>query len=95
MSEYGISPEEVVYAASTHSPTENLLRRMTDTPRRRVPFWRGRRPVGKPHIRNVVKVSSGAVQVRMSDGTLRCGLCPFACMAASEPCEFKSWFGES
>lgn len=44
---------------------------------------------GKPHIRNVVQTSNGAVLVRMSDGGLRCGLCPFACLAAHEPCEFK------
>lgn len=37
----------------------------------------------------ILRVQNGAVLAERRDGTTVCAHCPFACLAACEPCEFE------
>jgi hypothetical protein len=36
----------------------------------------------------ILAESRGALLMQAENGAVYCGRCPFACLAASEPCEF-------
>lgn len=48
---------------------------------------RRRKPANDGFVR-LLRVRNGAVLAERRDGSVVCAHCPFACLAAYEPCEF-------
>jgi hypothetical protein len=46
-----------------------------------------RKPKDDGYVR-IIRIKRGAVLAQRRDGSTFCAHCPFACLAAYEPCEF-------